>query len=129
MKKSSVLENSLPRDYSPISSHRSEDRGESYSLNAQLRNDVKESRPHGPARRKGRTMSVVPTENSVRINPHPCGTLIADLVDALFLSASTSESKDWRCPSRPVVECIQVQGVREFVSRKNPVLISKSLVA
>jgi hypothetical protein len=36
----------------------------------------------------------VPTENSVRINPHPCGTLIADLVDALFLLASTSESKD-----------------------------------
>ena len=34
----------------------------------------------------------VPTENSVRINQHPCGTLIADLVDALSLLASTSES-------------------------------------
>ncbi len=54
----------------------------------------------------------VPTENSVRINPHPCGTLIADLVDALFLLASTSESKDWQSLPRPVVECIQVQGVR-----------------
>jgi hypothetical protein len=30
-------------------------------------------------------LGVVPTENSARINPHPCGTLIADLVDALFL--------------------------------------------
>src|SRR5215468_1311530 len=53
----------------------------------------------------------VPTENSVRINPHPCRTLIADLVDALFLLASTSESKDWLSLPRPVVECIQVQGV------------------
>jgi hypothetical protein len=64
MKKSSVLENSLPRDYSPISRHRSEDRSESYSLNAQLRNDVKES-PHGPARRKGRTMSVRPRQTTI----------------------------------------------------------------
>ena len=53
-----------------------------------------------------------PTENSVRINPHPCGTLIADLVDALSLLASTAESKDWQSLPRPVVECIQVQGVR-----------------
>jgi len=53
-----------------------------------------------------------PTENSVRINPHPCGTLIADLVDALSLLASTAESKDWLSLPRPVVECIQVQGVR-----------------
>ena len=30
------------------------------------------------------------------INQHPCGTLIADLVDALSLLASTSESKDWQ---------------------------------
>ena len=36
----------------------------------------------------------VPTENSVRINPHPCGTLIADLVDALSLLVSTAEAKD-----------------------------------
>jgi hypothetical protein len=35
----------------------------------------------------------VPTENFVRINPHPCGTLIVDLVDALFLLASTSENR------------------------------------
>ena len=28
---------------------------------------------------------VVPTENSVRINPHSCGTLIADLVRCTFL--------------------------------------------
>jgi hypothetical protein len=55
---------------------------------------------------------VVPTENSVRINPHSCGTLIADLVDALSLLASTSESKHWQSMPRPVVECIQVQGVR-----------------
>jgi hypothetical protein len=54
----------------------------------------------------------VPTENSVRINPHPCRTLIADLVDVLFLLASTSESKDWLSLPRPVVEYIQVQGVR-----------------
>ena len=54
----------------------------------------------------------MPTENSVRINPHPCGTLIADLVDALFLLGSTSESKDSQSLPRPVVECIQVQGVR-----------------
>ena len=27
----------------------------------------------------------VPTENSVRITPHPCGPLIGDLVDALYL--------------------------------------------
>jgi hypothetical protein len=52
----------------------------------------------------------VPTENSVRINP--CGTLIADLEDALFFLASTSESKDWQSLPRPVVEYIQVQGVR-----------------
>jgi uncharacterized protein YjbI with pentapeptide repeats len=55
--------------------------------------------------------SLVPTENSVRINPHFCGTLVADLVDALFLLASTSESKDWQSLPRPGVECIQVQGV------------------
>src|SRR5215469_2255387 len=54
----------------------------------------------------------VPTENSVRITPHPCGTLIADLVDAPFLLASTSESKDWLSLLRRVVEYIQVQGVR-----------------
>ena len=54
----------------------------------------------------------VPTENSVRIKPHPCGTLIAGLVDALSLLASTAESKDWECLPHPVVECIQLQGVR-----------------
>jgi len=54
----------------------------------------------------------VPTENSVRINPHPCGALVADLVDALSLLASTAESKDWQSLPRRVVECIQVQGVR-----------------
>jgi len=52
------------------------------------------------------------TENSVRINQHLFGTLIADLVDALSLLASTSESKDWQSLLRPVVECIQVQGIR-----------------
>jgi len=57
-------------------------------------------------------LAVVPTENSVRINQHPCGTLISDLVDALSLVASTSESKDWQSLPRTVVECIQVQGVR-----------------
>jgi hypothetical protein len=59
-----------------------------------------------------RILHPVPTENSARINAHPCGTLIADLVDALFLLASTSESKDWQSLPRPVVECIEVQGVR-----------------
>ena len=44
--------------------------------------------------------------------PHPCGTLIADLVDALSLLASAAECKDWQSLPRPVVECIQVQGVR-----------------
>ena len=52
------------------------------------------------------------TENSVRINQHTCGTLIADLVDALSLLASTSQSKDWKSLPRPVVECIKVLGVR-----------------
>src|SRR5580700_4664049 len=59
-----------------------------------------------------RDWPIVPTENSVRINQHPCGTLIADLVDALSLLASTSESKDWQSLPRPIVECPQVQGVR-----------------
>jgi hypothetical protein len=61
-----------------------------------------------------RDLDLVPvhTENSVRINQHPCGTLIADLVDALSLLASTSESKDLQPLPRPVVDCIQVQGVR-----------------
>jgi hypothetical protein len=48
----------------------------------------------------------VPTENSVPINQHPCGTLIADLVDALSLLASTSESKGWQSLPRLGVECI-----------------------
>jgi hypothetical protein len=43
----------------------------------------------------------VPTENSAGINPHPCGTLVADLVDALFLLASTAESKGWQSLPRP----------------------------
>jgi hypothetical protein len=67
----------------------------------------------------------VHTDNSVRINQHTCGTLIADLVDALSLLASTSQSKDWKSLPRPVVECIKCW---EFVSRKNPVLISKKFV-
>ena len=71
-------------------------------------------------------ISLGPTGNSVPINQHPCGTLIADLVDALSLLASTSESKDWQSLPRPVVECIQVQGVRVA---KESGLISKSLVA
>ena len=53
----------------------------------------------------------VDTDNSVRINQHTCGTLIADLVDALSLLASTSQSKDWKSLPRPVVECIKVLGV------------------
>jgi hypothetical protein len=57
-------------------------------------------------------LSRVPIENSVPTNQHRWGTLIADLVDALSLLASTSESKDWQSLPRPVVECIQVQGVR-----------------
>ena len=56
--------------------------------------------------------------------PHPCGTLIADLVDALSLLASTAESK-----RLPVSASSSRRVRREFVSRKNPVLISKSLVA
>ena len=52
------------------------------------------------------------TENSVRINQHTCGTLIADIVDALSLLASTSQSEDWKSLPRPVVECIKVLGVR-----------------
>jgi hypothetical protein len=55
---------------------------------------------------------LVPTKNSVRINQHPCGTLIADLVDALSLLTSTSEPKDWQSLPRPVVESIQAQGIR-----------------
>jgi hypothetical protein len=54
----------------------------------------------------GAVSAIVPTENSVPINQHPCGTLIADLVDALSLLASTSESKGWQSLPRPVVECI-----------------------
>jgi hypothetical protein len=53
----------------------------------------------------------VHTDNSVRINQHTCGTLIADLVDALSLLTSTSQSKDWKSLPRPVVECIKVLGV------------------
>jgi hypothetical protein len=53
----------------------------------------------------------VNTDNSVRINQHTCGTLIADLVDALSLLTSTSQSKDWKSLPRPVVECIKVLGV------------------
>jgi hypothetical protein len=49
---------------------------------------------------------LVPIENSVPINQHPCGTLIPDLVDALSLLASTSESKGWQSLPRPGVECI-----------------------
>jgi hypothetical protein len=71
----------------------------------------------------------VPTENSVPINQHPCGTLIADFVDALSLLASTSESKCWQSLPRPVVECKSASRCREFLSRKNPVLIIKSSVA
>ena len=52
----------------------------------------------------------VRTENSVRINQHPCGTLIADLVDALSLLASTSESNDWQSLPRPVVDSPQSAG-------------------
>ena len=36
------------------------------------------------------------------------GTLIADLVDALSLLASTSEFKGWQSLPRPGVECMQV---------------------
>ena len=61
----------------------------------------------------------VHTENSVRINQHTCGTLIADLVDALSLLASTSQSKDWKSLPRPVVECIKVLGVRVANVRRN----------
>ena len=61
----------------------------------------------------------VHTENSVRINQHTCGTLIADLVDALSLLASTSQSKDWKSLPRPVVECWEFVSL---VSRKNPFL-------
>ena len=56
--------------------------------------------------------SPVHTENSVRINQHTCGTLIADLVDALSLLASSSQSQDWKSLPGPVVECIKVLGVR-----------------
>jgi hypothetical protein len=49
--------------------------------------------PQGPA--SVNVSLAVPSENSVRINQHPCGTLIADLVDALSLLV-TSESKDWQ---------------------------------
>ena len=42
------------------------------------------------------------------------------------IRASTSESKDWQSLPRPVVECIQVQGLRVV---KESGLISKSLVA
>jgi hypothetical protein len=68
-----------------------------------------------------------PTENSVPINQHPCGTLIADLVDALSLLASTSEFKG--AGSLRLVQASSASRCREFLSRKNPVLISKSLVA
>ena len=74
---------------------------------------------------KSAALVPVHTDNSVRINQHTCGTLIADLVDALSLLASTSQSKDWKSLPRPVVECIKCW---EFVSRKNPVLISKNFV-
>ena len=68
----------------------------------------------------------MPTENSVRINPHPCGTLIADLVDALSLLAA---HRSLKTGSLCLVQSSSASKCREFVSRKNPVLISKSLVA
>src|SRR5208283_1094821 len=43
---------------------------------------------------------------------HPASLWHANLAEALSLLASTSESKDWQSLPRPVVECIQVQGVR-----------------
>ena len=43
----------------------------------------------------------MPTENSVRINPHSCGRLIAELVDALMH-----------------FPCWQAQAFRHFRSRK-----------
>ena len=58
--------------------------------------------------------------------PHVLLIMRGCIVDALSLLASTSESKDWQSLPRPVVECIQVQGVRVA---KESGLISKSLVA
>ncbi len=61
-----------------------------------------------PTAIRGEEHPVVHTENSVRITQHTCGTLIADLVDALSLLASTSQSEDWNSLPRPIVECIKV---------------------
>jgi hypothetical protein len=59
----------------------------------------------------GSSFRPVITENSTRVNQHPCGTPITDVVDALVsLLASTSQSKEWQSLPQPVVECMQVQG-------------------
>ena len=98
---------------------RSTDGSQRVRLGVPERNISEQERGRWPAK------LIVHTENSVRINQHTCGTLIADLVDALSLLASTSQSKDWKSLPRPVVECIKCW---EFVSRKKPVLISKNFV-
>ena len=67
----------------------------------------------------------MPTENSVPINQHPCGTLITDLVNALSLLARHPSLK---AGSLCLVQASSASRCREFLSRK-PVLISKGLVA
>jgi hypothetical protein len=48
------------------------------------------------------------------LNQHRCGTLIADLIDAHWFPCwqAHRSPKDWQSLPRPVVERIQVQGVR-----------------
>jgi hypothetical protein len=62
--------------------------------------------------------AAVPTENSVPINQHPCGTLIADLVDALLVGKTHPSLK---AGSLCLVQASSVSRCREFLSRKNPV--------
>ena len=67
----------------------------------------------------------MPTDNSVRINPHSFGTLIADLVDALsYWLAHRSLKTGSLC----LVKSSSASKCWEFVSRKNPVLINKNFV-
>ena len=65
------------------------------------------------------------TENSVPINPHPCGTLIADLVHELTTVPTIAlDLEDWESLCRTIDEYSKC---RESVSPNNPVLDQQEL--
>ena len=62
------------------------------------------------------------------LNQHRCGTLIADLVDAHWFPCWQAH-RSLKTGSLCLVQSSSAFKCRQFVSRKNPVLIRKSLVA